>query len=310
MTNSKRASRADSKCLPAARRDRQPALWLMIAVQLSLIGWGAEAASRCSLTSLVLLPLAIGLSSGIFGLLAAHEMIHSNNRAQNAIGMVMLSAVTYRHFRIAHLHGHHRWAATPQDPATARRGESLYAFLRRSIAGQAIFAYRLERRRLTRREGAWWQHRLSQDCALYAIVYGSLYAILGRNALAFQAAQSAVAIVVLGSFDYVAHYGLRRNSRPEGGYEPLSDSHSWNAGGSVANLLLLNMGHHADHHRYPARPHSRLAPISGSPQLPGGYAGAIALALVPQLWRRKMDARLYRATGTPPMAAHDWQTRP
>ena len=40
----------------------------------------------------------------------------------------MLAGVLDMPFAIAHVHGHHRRAATCEDPATARRGESVYAF--------------------------------------------------------------------------------------------------------------------------------------------------------------------------------------
>src|SRR5690242_1421993 len=83
---------------------------LVVAGQLAAIGWGASMAADASPGVRVVLTFAIGLSSRIFGLLTAHELIHLRNRIRNALGMLMLSAVTYRHFRIAHLWGHHRRA--------------------------------------------------------------------------------------------------------------------------------------------------------------------------------------------------------
>jgi alkane 1-monooxygenase len=63
-------------------------------------------------------------------------MIHSRHAAERALGLAMRAAVGYMHFRISHVHFHHRLAATLADPATARRGESAYGFMRRSIPGQ------------------------------------------------------------------------------------------------------------------------------------------------------------------------------
>jgi len=266
------------------------AVWLTIASQFALIGWGAVTAATADAFGIASLAISIGLGAGVFGMLAAHEMIHSRNRLENAIGLLMLAAMTYRHFRISHLFGHHRWAATPRDPATARRGESAYAFLGRSTVCQWTDALRFERRRLRRTPWEFWRNRLFHDLAIYAILYGALYAAFGWRAVAFQALQSIVAISVLELFNYVAHYGLERTA--ERG--PLSDRHSWNAGGGIGNWLLLNMGHHSDHHRAPARPYGRLAPIEPVPALPGGYVGAILVALVPPLWRRRMDPRVER----------------
>jgi alkane 1-monooxygenase len=273
------------------------AVWLTVAAQLTLIGWGAVVSAVSDGPNIAILSLTIGLGSGVFGMLAAHEMIHSRRPLENALGLLMLSAVTYRHFRISHLSGHHRWAATLRDPATARRGETVYFFLWRSVLGQLTDAYRFERERLLHRHS--WRNRVSQDLVAYMVVYSSVFAVLGGRAAVFVAAQSLVAIVVLELFNYVAHYGLVRINLPHGALEPLSDVHSWNATGEVGNWLLLDMGHHSQHHRRAPRVHDRLVPTDRLPALPGGYAGAILLALVPALWRRHMDGRVERWMANP-----------
>ena len=266
------------------------AVWLTIAAQLSLIGWGAVICVGPDRPNIAVLSLAIGLGAGIFGMLAAHGMIHSRNRFENALGMLMLTGVTYRHFRISHLFGHHRWAATPRDPATARRGENAYAFLGRSILGQAADVYRLERARVGRRR--FWRNRALHDVLIYLVAYSCVSAMLGWRAAVFLGAQSLVAVIVLELFNYVAHYGLVRGTHSSGGTEPLSDIHSWNVKSEVGNWLLLDMGHHSDHHRRPPRALDHLTPIEQTPLLPAGYSGAILLALVPALWRRSMDCRV------------------
>jgi alkane 1-monooxygenase len=95
-------------------------------------------------------------------------------------------------------------------------------------------------------------------------------------------------------FNYVAHYGMARGTLSSGGTEPFSDIHSWNVKSEVGNWLLLDMGHHSDHHRRPAHSHNHPTPIEQTPLLPAGYSGAILLALVPSLWRRYMDCRVER----------------
>ena len=266
------------------------AVWLTIAAQLSVIGWGAVICVGADPPTIASLSLAIGLGAGIFGMLAAHEMIHSGNRFENTLGMLMLTGVTYRHFRISHLFGHHRWAATSRDPATARCGESAYAFLGRSILGQTVDVYRLERARVGRRQS--WRNCLFHDMVIYLVIYSCVSAMLGWPAAVFLGAQSLIAVVVLELFNYVAHYGMVRGALPSGGTEPLSDIHSWNVKSEVGNWLLLDMGHHSDHHRRPPRSHDQPTPIEQTPLLPAGYSGAILLALVPALWRRYMDCRV------------------
>jgi alkane 1-monooxygenase len=268
------------------------AVWLTIAAQLALIGWGAVTCVDADRPNIAILSLVIGVGAGVFGMLAAHEMIHSRNRFENAVGMLMLTGVTYRHFRISHLSGHHRWAATPRDPATARCGENAYAFLARSMHGQAVDVYQLEQARVGRRQC--WRNRVFHDLAIYLAMYSCVSAMLGWPAAVFLGAQSLIAVVVLELFNYVAHYGLVRGTLPSGGMEPLSDIHSWNVKSEVGNWLLLDMGHHSDHHRRPPRSLDHLTPIEQTPLLPLGYSGAILLALIPALWRRYMDCRVER----------------
>jgi alkane 1-monooxygenase len=272
------------------------AVWLTIAAQLTLVGWGVAISAVSDWPGIAILSLTIGLGSGVFGMVAAHEMIHSRDRLENALGRLMLTGMTYRHFRISHLFGHHRWAATPRDPATARRGENAYRFLGRSVVGQLSEAYRFERVRLMRRQP--WRNRVSHDVVVYVAIYSSVLALLGWRGAVFLAGQSLIAVIVLELFNYVAHYGLVRGAPPPGGRAPLLGVHSWNAAGEVGNWLLLDMGRHSDHHRAP-RAHDRLAPIAQVPALPGGYAGAILLALIPALWRRQMDCRVEGWTAGP-----------
>jgi alkane 1-monooxygenase len=109
----------------------------------------------------------------------------------------------------------------------------------------------------------------------------------------FFAAESVVAISVLEMFNYVAHYGLLRERKASGAFEPFAARHSWNSSNMMANPIIFNMGRHSDHHTRPSSPYETLRYIEDSPELPAGYAGSILLALVPPLWRRVMDPRVH-----------------
>jgi alkane 1-monooxygenase len=266
--------------------------WFYIPSQLGVILWGAIAAAdpARALSSVAVLGLTIGVFCGIFGVLAAHEMVHSRSRIEQALGQLLLVGMGYRHFRIAHVYGHHRFAGTPEDPATARKSENAYAFLVRSVFGQVAFSYHFETRRLKGRRLAFFAHRLHQDAAFQIALYGTLLIFQPRIAL-FLAIESVFAILVLEMFNYVAHYGLERRVGPEGRREKLAAYHSWNSRGAFANALTFNMGRHSDHHFRPAEPYQTLEPLP-APYLPGGYAGAILIALVPPLWRYLMDPKV------------------
>ncbi|MBV8801183.1 MAG: alkane 1-monooxygenase [Alphaproteobacteria bacterium] len=258
-----------------------------IPCQLLVIAWSiwqSHTATTLGFTSLV---ISTGVCTGVFGVLAAHEMVHSRVRWHRRLGALMLTGMSYRHFRIAHVHGHHRYAATDRDASTARLGEGFYAFFLRTLGTQIVQAWHFERRRCRGRCHPFLGNRMAHDAVIIVLLYAGPLIAFGWRAAAFLAAESAVAILVLELFNYIAHYGLRREMR-DGRVEPVAAHHSWNSSGA-ANLLIFNMGRHSDHHRSPSATYEELKPVLWQPELPYGYAGSILLALVPPLWRAVMD---------------------
>jgi len=202
-----------------------------VILQVAATAWAGWmiAVSRPSLTESLGLTLSIGLCAGVFGNLAAHELVHRQSHVAQALGLTMLAMIGYMHFRIAHLHGHHRNAATKHDPATARRGESAYGFLIRSVIGQFAEAWTHEVSRLQRRQRSPW--RLDNRMLRYILiegVFGVAIAAFCPGALAFWIGQALIAIVLLELFNYIAHYGLERQVR-SGVVERLAPQHSWNS---------------------------------------------------------------------------------
>ncbi|MEL0214543.1 MAG: hypothetical protein VW948_02040, partial [Burkholderiaceae bacterium] len=55
------------------------------------------------------------------------------------------ASVLYGHFCIEHVKGHHVRVATPNDPATAKRGQSLYGFFLQSISGTLLHSFSLQK---------------------------------------------------------------------------------------------------------------------------------------------------------------------
>jgi alkane 1-monooxygenase len=257
---------------------------IYVLLQLAANGWAAFLVTRpeTGLLEMVGLTLSSGITTGVFGFVATHELIHSRDKRKRALGLTFLATVFYMHFRIAHVYGHHRRAATGDDPASARLGEGLYAFLLRSITGQFREAWAFEARRRTNR------------MIIYLVIETVLVialALISWRVLAFTLAVAVMAVALLESFNYVAHYGLGRRTGPDGRPEPLGPQHSWNTAKAMNNAALFNMGRHSDHHRRTTRPYERLEPVQGAAELPSGYAGALLTALVPPLWRRVMDPR-------------------
>jgi alkane 1-monooxygenase len=263
---------------------------LQLAAMVFAAAWVGQTST--SLTAAAGLAVSLGVTTGVFGIVAAHEMIHSRSAGERALGLALLGSIFYMHFRIAHVYGHHRRAATREDPASARMGEGLYAFLARSIRGQFREAWAYEARRL-RRAGRAAFGRGNRMIAYVAIEAALLFAIglASGRALTFVVATALVAVSLLECFNYVAHYGLSRCTSGRGHPEPLGPEHSWNSAKRMNNAALFNMGRHSDHHRRTTRPYAQLDMVPGAAELPSGYAAALLTALIPPLWRRVMDPR-------------------
>lgn len=82
----------------------------------------------------VLFTFVWGYMAGVSGL-AGHELIHKHEAWHKGLGMFTYTKMLYSHFLLEHGSGHHRNVATPEDSATAKLGESFYAFVFRSVVG-------------------------------------------------------------------------------------------------------------------------------------------------------------------------------
>lgn len=278
-----------------------------IPCQLAVIVWAVLMSSRLPAIAYLALVVSVGVTTGVFGVLAAHEMAHSSNRVHRILATALLTGMSYRQFRIAHIYGHHRWAGTEHDSATARLGEGFYAFLIRTVRGQFLEAWRFEERRRRARGRPLFANRALQDLLVTGIIFLLILLALGWRGTVFLACESAVAILVLELFNYIAHYGLMRESHGDGRREALAEQHSWNSSNIAANMLIFNMGRHSYHHRAPSAAYQSLSYLPSAPELPLGYAGSILLALLPPIWRRIMDPEVTRlrveATGRLRLAA-------
>jgi alkane 1-monooxygenase len=280
--------------------------WLYVLGQIAVTAWTATviANPKTTLLEAVGATVSVGVSAGVFGMLAAHELVHRRVRGERALGLAMLATVGYMHFRIAHIHGHHVRAATFEDPTTARRGENVYHFVVRAVIGQIREAWGFEATRLRRRGEPLFgpSNRMLQYAGIEVLLAVGFWTLNAR-AFGFWLAQATLAIVMLELFNYIAHYGLVRRQAPGQAPERISARHSWNSSRRMNNWSLFNMGRHSDHHRRPSRAYQGLEAMGETPELPTGYAGAILLALLPPLWRKIMDPQVDFWAGENPRRA-------
>jgi alkane 1-monooxygenase len=238
--------------------------------------------------------LSMGTVAGALAINTAHELIHKPTRIEQWLGGFLLSCVGYATFKIEHVHGHHQWVATPRDPSTAKKGESVYAYLSRAVAQNVANAWQLQMKRLQRDGVGFWSMRnglLGWTMLTVALAFASFTAF-GATGLLYFVAQAIGAILHLEVINYIEHYGLARRQDANGTYERVDEHHSWNSAYFVSNAYLFQLQRHSDHHFHAGRTYNTLQHYDTSPQLPGGYGAMILLALVPPVWRRVIDPRV------------------
>jgi alkane 1-monooxygenase len=239
------------------------------------------------------LALSFGMLGGI-GINTAHELGHKKDSLERWLSKITLAQTCYGHFYIEHNRGHHVRVATPEDPASARFGETFWKFLPRSLWGSLRSAWQLEAQRMRRLNKS--PFNIGNDVLnawlMSVVFWGVLVAVFGPELIPFVIIQAVVGFTLLVAVDYLEHYGLLRQKTPSGRYERCAPEHSWNSDHLVTNLLLYQLQRHSDHHTNPTRRYQALRSVDGAPSLPSGYASMILLAYFPPLWRRVMDHRV------------------
>ncbi|MEU0543870.1 alkane 1-monooxygenase [Nocardia sp. NPDC005978] len=263
--------------------------YLWTATELSWLGLdgGLDTVSRVGLA------LTVGVMGGV-GINTAHELGHKKTDLERWLSKITLAQTFYGHFYIEHNRGHHVRVATPEDPASARFGESLWMFLPRSVWGSLRSAWALEAARFKRMDKGPWTIRndVLNAWLMSAVLWGALVAVFGPWVLPFLLIQGVYGFALLETVNYIEHYGLLRQRTARGRYERCTAAHSWNSNHIATNIVLYHLQRHSDHHANPTRRYQTLRTVDGAPNLPAGYPSMIGLAYFPPLWRKVMDHRV------------------
>ncbi|MEO1536861.1 MAG: alkane 1-monooxygenase [Pseudomonadota bacterium] len=257
------------------------------------------------------LSAGLGILSGAIGIVYAHELMHQSSRLERWLGDILMTMTLYGHFRSEHLLVHHRYVCTPRDPVTARYNEGFHRFFPRVLNACLRSAWSAEAERLARRNLPVW-HASNPFWRYGALQMGFIalsFAVGGWLGLGMFFVHAFFAVWQLELVNYIEHYGLTRKHLGDGKYEHTQPHHSWNASHKASNWLLINLQRHSDHHYRPDRrfPLLQTWGQTDAPQLPHGYAVMGALAMVPPLWRRRMNPRVraWRRKFYPEI--EDWQ---
>ncbi len=253
----------------------------------NLLGpWVLEAHARSTSVDLIGYGFLTGfiLSSNT---VAAHELVHRlSNPAAVAIGRWLLAMNLDAQFSISHVFGHHANVGTKKDPATSRRGESLYRFVVRSATGQYVEAVELERKRLQRKGFRFmsFRNQLFRGIAMSFVFIIACYWLGGWRALAAFAIAAAYAKFLFETVNYIQHYGLVRDPAVR-----VTPRHSWDCLSRACYNAFYALSRHSEHHAKPALAFWTLKPSdfpSGKLHLRFGYLASMVMAMIPPLWFR------------------------
>ncbi len=244
-------------------------LLLNMAMQLQ---WGTAYAVLISLANLFAIKIAVGTSSAFSCIVLAHELIHRKQMYMKFVGRFLLTLVCYEHFFTEHIRGHHRRFGTPEDPATARFGESYESFWRRTIPAQFKSAWQLESDRLRNSlKGSVGiiRHRVLQGLVFECVLLLAIFYYFGVIAMIVFLMQALTAVRKLEAINYFEHWGLVRlpgNDKAQDAW----DSDSW-----FTLHTMVGLSRHADHHLHASKPFYQLQLVDQSPKLPYGYFAMI-----------------------------------
>lgn len=272
-------------------------IWLPLQA-LTIYGtiWWVTHTDHLSIPEILGLMFGLGVVSGTIGIVYAHELLHQRNDAERWLGDLLLATVLYSHFRTEHLLVHHRHVGTPRDAVTARYNEGFHRFFLRVLRECPASAWAAEREKLAKvgrpvwhKSNPFWRY-----AGLQLLAVALAYAVGGGWGIVLFALQALWAIWQLELTNYIEHYGLVRRKLEGGKYEPVRPHHSWNAPHRASNWLLINLQRHSDHHYKPDRrfPLLQTYPEDAAPMLPMGYPAMGVLAMIPPLWRRRMNPRV------------------
>jgi alkane 1-monooxygenase len=237
--------------------------------------------------------IAYGISCGVLGINAAHELGHRQTWYEQLMSKALLMTTLYMHFFIEHNRGHHTHVSTDDDPASAKYGETVYAFYFRSIWGSWWSAWQLEKKRLSIAKISFWH--LQNEMIVFQIIQlsmlGLIFWFFGLNVFILYVMAAVVGIILLETVNYIEHYGLRRQKKGTR-YERTMPHHSWNSNHPIGRLVLLELSRHSDHHFLANRKYQILRHFDESPQMPTGYPGMMMLSLIPPLWFKVMHGRI------------------
>ncbi len=271
-------------------------LYLNLPIVYALVGWTAFVFYKENLSALetVGLVFSLGVALGTNGINVAHELGHRKNRLEKTIAKALLLPSFYMHFFVEHNWGHHTYAATKEDPATAKYQQTVYGFWLSSVCRQYANAWKIQgERNREKGSGFWSVYNDMLWYTLFQIVYlAGIGVVLNTSTALLMLAAGVVGFILLETVNYIEHYGLLRAKNEQGRYEAVRAIHSWNSNHIMGRIVLYELTRHSDHHYMASKKYQTLVCREEAPQMPFGYPTSMVISLLPPLWFKLMNPRV------------------
>lgn len=233
---------------------------------VSQLTWETADDIGFGLVNLIAIRFLVGTSSGISGIVLAHELIHRPQFHMQQLGRLLLCSVCYEHFVITHKRGHHLSMGMPQDIATARLGESFRDYWLRIYRGHIHYAWHSELDRLDIKNPC--QLKIIHNQVLHGLLAEltllvTITIIFGWLAAFMFLYQAFAAVRILETVNYFQHWGLED--------ERYGYTYGWVTDSWVSRYVLIGLSHHIGHHEDEARRFFEIAYSDQGPKLPYGY---------------------------------------
>lgn len=271
-------------------------LYLNLPIVYGILFYGLKTVTSYELQTyeIVGLVFSVGIVLGVNGINVGHELGHRQKSKERFIGKALLLPSFYMHFYIEHNHGHHRYVATLEDPATARYNQSVYSFWFTSTIGQYLSAWKIQNTLI--KKNNWAFISFNNDMFWSLIIEISylicIYIFFSPFGLLFSVLAATVGITLLETVNYIEHYGLLRIKTKSGRYERVKEIHSWNSNHIIGRIVLYELTRHSDHHFKASKKYQVLNCHKESPQMPFGYPTSMVISLFPPVWFKVMNKRV------------------
>ena len=243
-----------------------------------------------TLDSISLVALS-GLFIGTMGTVSGHELVHrKKDKFDLFMGNWLLAMSWDCAFAVEHVYGHHKNVGLDIDPATAKRGENIYAFIIRAIVKEQKDAWLIELDQLKRRDMSVLSlnNRMIFGYLRSIIITAISFLIGGIGGMLIFLLCAFVAKSLLEVINYSEHYGLVRVPG-----EIVQPRHSWNSNSTMSSIYLYNVTRHSSHHEKANLKYWELRSYEGAPMMPQGYLTMLYLAIfAPYFFHRMMAKKL------------------